>query len=78
MEAQGTDTGKAAETAQAQGQGQRVQEHAQEQNANGNTWTQGWPGAEELAALRRGVRDFRGDMVVFMPSFVQDPWKDLR
>ena len=26
---------------------------------------------------RRGVKNARGDMVVFMPSFVEDPWKGL-
>jgi len=28
-------------------------------------------------ALRRGVRNERGDMVYFPPSFLEDPWKGL-
>lgn len=43
----------------------------------GDQWTPGFPSREELAALRRGVRNARGDMVVFMPSFVGDPWEGL-
>ena len=31
-----------------------------------------------LEALRNGVRNEQGDMVYFMPSFLEDPWKDLR
>lgn len=29
---------------------------------------------EELAALRRGVRNAQGDLAYFLPSFVEDPW----
>ncbi|KAJ9649072.1 hypothetical protein H2199_000985 [Coniosporium tulheliwenetii] len=29
---------------------------------------------EELAALRRGVRNAQGDIAYFLPSFVEDPW----
>jgi hypothetical protein len=43
----------------------------------GNDWTAGLPSPQELAALRRGIRNARGDMVVFMPSFIDDPWKAL-
>ena len=32
---------------------------------------------EELSALRRGVKDARGDIAYFLPSFVEDPWKEL-
>ena len=28
-------------------------------------------------ALRKGVRDRRGDIAYYQPSFVEDPWKDL-
>lgn len=28
-------------------------------------------------ALRKGVRDSRGDIAYYHPSFVEDPWKDL-
>ena len=28
-------------------------------------------------ALRKGVRDSRGDVAYYDPSFVEDPWKDL-
>ncbi|KAK4990612.1 hypothetical protein LTR66_006755 [Elasticomyces elasticus] len=33
---------------------------------------------EDLRALRQGVRNERGDMAYFLPSFVEDPWKDVR
>ncbi|CAD0083101.1 unnamed protein product [Aureobasidium vineae] len=42
-----------------------------------DNWTPGFPDAPELAALRRGVKNARGDMVLFMPSFIEDPWKGL-
>jgi len=42
-----------------------------------DNWTPGFPAPQELAALRRGVKNARGDMVVFMPSFIEDPWKGL-
>ncbi|TKA50816.1 hypothetical protein B0A49_11402 [Cryomyces minteri] len=32
---------------------------------------------QELDALRRGVRNARGDVAFFMPSFVEDPWAGL-
>jgi hypothetical protein len=32
----------------------------------------------ELDALRRGVRNERGDLVYFLPSFVEDPWEKLQ
>lgn len=35
-------------------------------------------GHEDLAAYRRGVKNERGDMAYFLPSFLEDPWKDLR
>jgi hypothetical protein len=31
-----------------------------------------------LEALRRGVKNERGDLVVFMPSFLEDPWTALK
>lgn len=31
-----------------------------------------------LEALRHGVKNADGDMVYFLPSFIEDPWKDLR
>lgn len=30
-----------------------------------------------LEALGRGIRNDRGDMVFFLPSFIEDPWKGL-
>lgn len=42
-----------------------------------SNWPQGMPGPEELAALRRGVRNARGDTAYFLPSFIQDPWEGL-
>lgn len=32
---------------------------------------------DELQALRKGVRDERGDVAYFLPSFVEDPWEKL-
>lgn len=34
-------------------------------------------GKNDLQALRDGVKNDRGDMVYFMPNFIEDPWKDL-
>ena len=34
-------------------------------------------GQWDWQALRRGVRDERGDMAFYDASFVEDPWKDL-
>ncbi|KAI5196270.1 hypothetical protein E4T39_07859 [Aureobasidium subglaciale] len=42
-----------------------------------DNWTPGLPPPQELAALRRGIKNARGDMVVFMTSFIEDPWKGL-
>lgn len=35
-------------------------------------------GPPSLEALRWGVKNNRGDLVVFMPSFLEDPWARLR
>ncbi|KAF2200829.1 hypothetical protein GQ43DRAFT_57679 [Delitschia confertaspora ATCC 74209] len=32
---------------------------------------------QELYALRQGISNEYGDMVVFLPSFVEDPWRGL-
>jgi len=31
-----------------------------------------------IEAYKRGVQNEKGDMVYFLPSFLEDPWKDLR
>ncbi|KAK3674439.1 hypothetical protein LTR78_005525 [Recurvomyces mirabilis] len=31
-----------------------------------------------LQDLRQGVKNERGDTVYFQPSFIEDPWKDLK
>lgn len=36
-----------------------------------------WDGEPDLQAWRKGVRNQRGDMVYFEPSFIEDPWKGL-
>lgn len=41
------------------------------------SWPQGMPSGQELASLRRGVQNARGDMAYFLPSFIEDPWKAL-
>ncbi|KAI4728319.1 hypothetical protein E4T49_03966 [Aureobasidium sp. EXF-10728] len=53
------------------------EEQARAGQVQADHWTPGFPNAQELAALRRGVKNARGDMVVFMPSFIEDPWKGL-
>lgn len=35
-------------------------------------------GAPNLEALRKGVRNENGDTVIFLPSFLEDPWKGLQ
>ena len=34
--------------------------------------------AKSLQALREGVRNANGDMVYFLPSFLEDPWERLQ
>ncbi|KAH0345154.1 hypothetical protein KCU81_g4451, partial [Aureobasidium melanogenum] len=58
------------------GEGVREQQ-ARVGEAQSDNWTPGLPNPQELAALRRGIKNARGDMVVFMPSFIEDPWKGL-
>jgi len=38
---------------------------------------QGQLSHEELQALRKGVKNERGDVAYFLPSFIEDPWKVL-
>lgn len=75
---QGNTEGLAASTARIEDtqneQPRAVEARAEVQEDN---WTPGFPAPQELAALRRGVKNARGDMVVFMPSFIEDPWKGL-
>lgn len=33
---------------------------------------------QSLHALRQGVRNANGDMVYFLPSFLEDPWRRLK
>ncbi|KAK5138035.1 hypothetical protein LTR08_005832 [Meristemomyces frigidus] len=35
-------------------------------------------GQARLQALRQGLKNERGDMAYFLPSFIEDPWKNLR
>ncbi|KAK0252546.1 hypothetical protein LTS09_012447 [Friedmanniomyces endolithicus] len=35
-------------------------------------------GQSDLQALRAGVKNEWGDMVYFKPSFLEDPWKNLK
>ncbi|KAF2711791.1 hypothetical protein K504DRAFT_475540 [Pleomassaria siparia CBS 279.74] len=48
-------------------------------NPNPTTFSYGGPSLSEndLYALRRGVKDEAGDMMYFLPSFVEDPWEKL-
>ncbi|KAF1356214.1 hypothetical protein BDV97DRAFT_365001 [Delphinella strobiligena] len=45
--------------------------------AGAKSWPQGMPDQQELAALRRGIKNARGDMAYFLPSFIEDPWNGL-
>lgn len=45
--------------------------------AGAESWPQGMPDQQELSALRRGVKNARGDMAYFLPSFIEDPWSSL-
>lgn len=45
--------------------------------AGAESWPQGLPDQQELFALRRGVKNARGDMAYFLPSFIEDPWSSL-
>lgn len=42
------------------------------------TWAPGALSADELHALRRGVKNTRGDTMYFLPSFIEDPWAELK
>jgi hypothetical protein len=72
-ESEATSTARVEETQKEQPQAMdtRVEE------VQTDNWTPGFPPPQELSALRRGVKNARGDMVVFMPSFIEDPWKGL-
>lgn len=35
-------------------------------------------GRPTLQALRNGVRNERGDLAIFLPSFIEDPWAGLK
>lgn len=35
-------------------------------------------GPPTLQALRNGVRNERGDLAIFLPSFIEDPWARLK
>lgn len=71
----GNSKDNTASTTRAEG-GQEEQATG-EGEAQTDNWTPGFPTPQELAALRRGIKNARGDMVVFLPSFIQDPWKSL-
>lgn len=51
--------------------------HVPRGGAGAESWPQGMPSGQELATLRRGVQNSRGDMAYFLPSFIEDPWKVL-
>lgn len=73
-----TETSTALPTTNAQSNSGSLAATAQRTNTTPpSIWPQGMPSPEELAALRRGVRNTRGDMAYFLPSFIQDPWESL-
>ncbi|KAK6006693.1 hypothetical protein QM012_005701 [Aureobasidium pullulans] len=74
IQEQGVAEGHAAAMTREQGM---QEEQAGVGEAQADNWTPGFPNPQELAALRRGIKNARGDMVVFMPSFIEDPWKEL-
>ncbi|KJX98597.1 hypothetical protein TI39_contig402g00016 [Zymoseptoria brevis] len=57
----------------------RSQPHSDGNAESGATsMTAASAGPPSLEALRWGVKNDRGDLVVFMPSFLEDPWARLR
>lgn len=66
--------GKTSATASSQSEG-AAGETAQPAASTSGTGDD--PAQPSLEALSQGVRNGRGDLVYFMPSFVEDPWKDL-
>lgn len=74
VQEQGSVEEKTATTTRAEGM---QEEQAEKGEAQADDWILGFPNPQELAALRRGIKNARGDMVVFMPSFIEDPWKGL-
>lgn len=35
-------------------------------------------GKPTLQALKNGIRNEKGDLAIFLPSFIEDPWKGLK
>ncbi|GAB1733453.1 hypothetical protein NU195Hw_g2288t1 [Hortaea werneckii] len=46
--------------------------HAMQDAVSGET-----SGRPDLQTLRHGIKNDRGDMAYFLPSFIEDPWKGL-
>jgi hypothetical protein len=79
IQEQGNIEGEAISTVRVE-ETQKEQPQAMDtrvEEVQADNWTAGFPPPQELSALRRGVKNARGDMVVFMPSFIEDPWKGL-
>ncbi|KAG9564437.1 hypothetical protein KCU71_g6834, partial [Aureobasidium melanogenum] len=74
VQEQGDSGDSAASTTRGEGM---QEEQARVGEVQADNWTPGFPAPQELAALRRGIKNARGDMVVFLPSFIEDPWKGL-
>ncbi|KAG9682899.1 hypothetical protein KCU95_g16747, partial [Aureobasidium melanogenum] len=70
------EQGNSGDSAATRGEGMQ-EEQAEVGEVQADNWTPGFPAPQELAALRRGIKNARGDMVVFLPSFIEDPWKGL-
>jgi hypothetical protein len=55
-----------------------AQPHISAESVDTLTYNNAARDTDDLAALRNGVRNAQGDMAFFKPSFLEDPWKDLR
>lgn len=71
-----SSAGNAPDTMGSNG-GEPAADPARFQTSNDSSLSRLRNGASSLEALRHGVKNERGDMVYFLPSFIEDPWKDL-
>lgn len=72
-----TGTEKACGGGAKEAQSQQRRTGVPSKQTSGNHASAGATGASDLRAFRNGVRNEQGDMVYFLPSFLEDPWKDL-
>lgn len=71
----GNGSGESADTTAKQATSAQP---VQQQLPDTRSMTDTRSGPPSLQALRQGVPNERGDMAYFLPSFIEDPWKNLR